>query len=276
MDQLPPKNAAQQEPTSGQKKEPATDDNPNGPSTNFAALIDAIIAEGRAYRAEEKREDKGKTFREWITVFLLGLTMCAIFWQVYEMINVYGPIRDQAIASKVAADAATKQSENSDKSLIEAQRAWVGPYNANIMAEPAIGKPVEITIEYQNTGREPALGFIYSIDPFLITPEEDANWSVNTKLQNSMNICKATEKWQGGSVVYPYTGSRSSYVLNTKNIADFVDEDFTKGNKLMVVQGCFLYKTFNLPRYSHFCYFYKQGYSKPQNLNICHSGQDAD
>jgi hypothetical protein len=194
MDQPPPENAAQQEPSSGQK----SNDGQHGPSADFAALIDAIIAEGRAYRAEEQREDKGKTFREWITVILLLLTMCAIFWQVYEMVHVYGPIRDQAEASKTAAYAATKQSENSDKTLVQTQRAWVGPINASIASEPAIGKPVEITIQYQNSGRELALGFIYSVEPYLCTPAEEANWSVSTKILNFMNTCKVTKEWEGG------------------------------------------------------------------------------
>jgi hypothetical protein len=272
MNQLPPENAAQQEPTSGQKKEPAKDDNQNGQSADFAALIDAIKAEGRAYRAEEQREDKGKTFREWITVFLLGLTMIAIFWQVHEMINVYGPIHSQAIASKIAADAATTQSRISDKTLIQAQRAWVGPRNASVAAEPAIGKPIEITVEYQNSGREPALRFVYSLEPFLVTTAEETNGTLAAKILNNMNACKASNEWQGGSVIYP----SGVYNLNAKTKDEFVDEDLTKGDKLLIVEGCFGYRTYDAQRHSAFCYFYKQGTTKPQTLNICISGNDAD
>lgn len=275
MVQLPHENAAEGEPPSGQKKDPTSKDWQQYPYADLSALIDAIKTEGRAYRAEERREDKGETLREWVTVILLGVTMVAIFWQVYEMVHVYGPIHDQAIASKIAADAATKQSENSDKALVQAQRAWVGPQNATIAAEPAVGKPVEITIQYQNSGHEPALGFVYSVEPFLFTPSEDANGTVGTRILNYMNACKNAKEWKGGSVIYPSVGF-SAYNLNSKTNDDFVDEDFTKGEKLLIVQGCFVYRTFDLPRHSYFCYFYRQGYTKPQNLNICTSGHEAD
>ncbi len=282
MDTLPSQDATEKEIAADKEERPRGNDCPNVPSADFAALINAITIEGRANRAEEQREDRGKKIREWLTILLLATTMVAIFWQVYEMVHVYGPIHDQAIASKVSADAskiaaeaATKQSENSDKALVQAQRAWVGPQNANIATEPTIGKPVEITIQYQNSGHEPALGFVFSVEPFLFTPAEEANGTVGTKILNYMNACKNTKHWLGGSVIYPSIGF-SAYSLNTKTNDDFIDENFTKDERSMIVQGCFLYRTFDLPRHSYFCYFYKQGYTKPQNLNICVSGHDAD
>src|SRR5262249_3655087 len=75
------------------------------PSSDFSALIDAIKSEGRSYRSEEKREDTGKKFREWVTIILVGLTFIAICYQVHEMIKVYDPIKDQAVATEKAAEA---------------------------------------------------------------------------------------------------------------------------------------------------------------------------
>jgi hypothetical protein len=165
------------------------------------------------------------------------------------------------------ADAATKQSENSDKALIQAQRAWVGPRNAAFAAEPAVGKPIEITMEYQNSGHEAALAFIYAIDPFLATTDDDTNGIVAAKLQNYAMSCKNTREWQGGSVIYPTTGGfGGGYTLSVKTKDDFVDEPLTKGEKFLLLQGCFLYQTFDAPRHSYFCYFYKQGFTRIQNL----------
>jgi hypothetical protein len=87
-----------------------------GPSADFAALIDAITAEGRAYRKEEQREDRGKKFREWITIVLIALTFGAVSLQVHEMIKVYEPIREQAKAATDQAAAATIQAETEKRS----------------------------------------------------------------------------------------------------------------------------------------------------------------
>ena len=72
--------------------------------------------------------------------------------QTDALIKIYTRLAD---ATAKSADAATKQSENSDRSLIEAQRAWVGPQDANI-ENPVAFAPLKITVSYNNTGRQPA------------------------------------------------------------------------------------------------------------------------
>src|ERR1700744_1529410 len=79
--------------------------------------------------------------------------------------------RALADASTRAADAATRQSEiatgqseKSERALVLAQRAWVGPTIARVVGTPEIGKPLKINIQYANSGREPALNFIYAAD----------------------------------------------------------------------------------------------------------------
>jgi hypothetical protein len=259
------------------------DDEENcGPTIDLAPLIATLKSEGVAYRSEEQREDRSKKLREWLTIGLLFLTMIAIFWQVQEMIKVYGPVKEQAEATKRAAEAATRQSEiatkqaeASERAAVQAQRAWVGPQNASFATEPVAGKPVDITLTYQNTGRQPALGFTYLVEVFAVTTDEDQRGVASGRMARGLQQCKSTEKWSGGSVIYPSTGS-GNYTLFVKSKDDFVDDAVVKGNKMVVVQGCFLYRTFERPHHSYFCYFFKGGQTKIQNLNICNSGHDAD
>jgi hypothetical protein len=136
----------------GKKATKSTD-----PEHAVAAVVEAIAREGDATRVEAARRDRRKALREWITVFLLvlaiiplGLTMVGLYWQVHEMIAVYGPIRDQAEAAKKTAEAATRLSEAADQSLLAVQRAWIAPRLAYFLAEPVVGKPVEMWIEYRN------------------------------------------------------------------------------------------------------------------------------
>jgi hypothetical protein len=56
---------------------------------------------------------------------------------------------DQASAAKIAAETARQN-------MIAGQRAWVGPRNASFVGEPAIGKPIEITIEAGAIQRPPS------------------------------------------------------------------------------------------------------------------------
>src|ERR1019366_183872 len=77
-----------------------------GAERTVAALINAIHAEGRANRKEEKREDRGKKFIDGITLVVLictlvalVLTYFAIRKQVDEMKRVYDPIEKQARAA---------------------------------------------------------------------------------------------------------------------------------------------------------------------------------
>jgi hypothetical protein len=72
-------------------------------ANGIGRLIKTIESEGRAYRKEEQDEDRGKKRREWVTIALIALTFIAVCYQVYEMIKVYEPIREQAEASKIAA-----------------------------------------------------------------------------------------------------------------------------------------------------------------------------
>lgn len=197
--------------------------------------------------------------------------MGAIFWQVHEMIKVYDPISEQA-------KAAVEQAKSSEKSLISAQRAWVGPRSAKLSAEPAIGKPLEITIDYQNSGRDPALDVIWTLQPLLSTAADDSNGTLGKQIAQYMQACKSTSQWAGGNVVYPTTSGfgGSGYILFTKSNPNVVDESLVKGDKILIVQGCFLYRSFDVPRHSYFCYFWQKDRSKFDNLNICIQGHYAD
>lgn len=104
MTHIPPKNSLEKQFEGNPKKGESRQPNNHRPSADFTALIDAIKAEGSTYRREEKSEDSRKSFREWVTVVLLGFTLVAVCFQVNEMIKVYEPIKTQAEAAKHSTD----------------------------------------------------------------------------------------------------------------------------------------------------------------------------
>ena len=248
---------------------------PEGLSSDFAALIDAITQQAQASRAEEKREDDLKQTREWLTIALLVSTVVLLGWQLSEMVKVYGPIRDQAVAAKVSADAALKQAASSELSLVQSQRAWVGPRNASLKAQPQIGVPVEAVLQYDNYGQQPAISFIN--DNQLIVSDSEGHDLDTLMIRDALEVCKNQSGWTIGSVVYPSRGALSgSYQGTRKSPADFVTPDVIAGKSKIVFFGCLAYKTFDKPRHSFFCYYWEKGVTEIERLNICDAVQYAD
>jgi uncharacterized protein YecT (DUF1311 family) len=268
-----------------------------GSSPDFKALIHTIRGEGRAYRKEEQREDRGKRFREWITIILIALTLGAVSYQVYEMIKVYEPVKEQAEAAQIAADAtkraadaatrqseiasrqadiATKQADNSDKAMMQAQRAWIGPRDARLESKPVAGQKNKFVVEYQNTGKEPALDFVFDAATLVSTDAEETDGRTGKKMTDYLLKCVNTPARALAGVVFPTSGfaaSQLSVDINEK----MIDDDVAAGtNKALIVQGCFAYQTGNIVRHSAFCFFYRANRSDSAHLNVCLSGNYAD
>ena len=108
----------------------------------------------------EKREDRWESFREWATVALLVCTTVGVFWQVHEMMKVYGPIRDQAIANQQSAAAAKLAAEASRDAVNLARTTaeiQLRPYvfiEANGLKTTADG--LEADLVAKNVGQTPA------------------------------------------------------------------------------------------------------------------------
>lgn len=160
----------------------------------ISAFIHAYKEEQRANRKQEGREDRGKRFRDYATLFFVVLTTIGIFYQAYLFRGQLGEMQSSgeqtsklidtnaklAEATAKQAEAADKQAnamaaavEVSKESLIVAGRAWVGPRQAKITSPIEAGKPIELSFDYANTGREPALDFSYSVDGFISSTEEE-------------------------------------------------------------------------------------------------------
>lgn len=259
------------------------------PSSDFAALIHTIEKEGIAYRKEEQREDRGKKLREWVTIGLIALTFGAVCWQVHEMIKVYEPIREQAeaaeksasaaaaqaTAAKTQADAMTKQTETSARAIVAADRAWVGPEGAHLESKPAVGQKNKIIVQYQNTGKEPAIGFVYAAFPFVVTVQEDASGKAANTMFENMQKCINTPPALLAGVVFPTSGFTSGNLFTPIDGA-LIDQDVVDSKKFLILQGCFAYQTDNVVHHSAFCFFYKVDQTDIGNLNICRSGNYAD
>jgi hypothetical protein len=224
------------------------------------------------------------------------LTTGGIFYQAYlfrgQLVEMQSGGEQTARligANAKLSEAAAKQAEAADKqanamiaavevsreSLIAAGRAWVGPRLARITSPIEIGKPIELVIDYANTGREPALDFVFSIDGFLSSAAEEKRGTSFARISVALNNCSGASEAGPGQVVFPSTGF-SSYNLNVTVPNQTIDQNIIDGDKTLIIQGCFLYKSFKVVRHSYFCYFYRGKTTKAESLNICTAGHYAD
>lgn len=195
--------------------------------------------------------------------------------QLDEMKSSSEQVERAIAAANRQAKAAEEAAKIAGDSVVLAQRAWVGPENASITAEPKLGVPVEITVQYKNTGHQPAQFFTTKSDLFLASDEEDKNGAVNKKLDAFFDACKHETAMVGAGVVYPTSGF-DNYKVSQKTTDNFVDEALVSGTKMLVVEGCFTYWTISEAKHAYFCYFYKKGTTNINNLNICARGHFAD
>jgi hypothetical protein len=181
----------------------------------------------------------------------------------------------QAEAAEKQATAMADSAKAARDNLIASERAWVGPRNAKIDGAIEIGKSVDISIEYANTGHEPAQNFFSSVEGFMETDQDEKSGSSLKKMMTFFESCQKSRNNIVGQVVFPTSGF-SAYNLGAKLNPENVTQEFIDGKTTLIVQGCFLYESFSAFRHTYFCYFYNAKTTKPANLSICHIGDSAD
>jgi hypothetical protein len=184
--------------------------------------------------------------------------------------------RRLAEAAAQQAQAAIDSAKTAQENMVAAQRAWVGPRNAKSSTGPELEKDLNIVIEYQNTGREPALETIFDVEVFVASKEEDVAGSVANRINNFTSKCKI--KWNPNqrTVVFPSGSTASAYELASPLSANLIDQDVINGAKAIYIDGCFVYKSAGAIRRSSFCYSFIANKTKPSNWNVCLVGNEAD
>lgn len=186
--------------------------------------------------------------------------------------------RKLAEAASRQAEAAVETVKTAQANMIASQRAWVGPRNGRSDVAPELGKDFSAFVDYQNSGREPGNETIYAVDLFSAPLVDDVSGRIRSRVVNFIAECKI--KWvpTSAQVVYPTTGGfgAGGYALSAKLDGEKIDQNIVDGNGLIVMSGCFVYKTAGAIHRSSFCYFFNAKISKPANWNICDFGNDAD
>jgi hypothetical protein len=176
--------------------------------------------------------------------------------------------------------------QNTDKTtrdaLIAANRAWVSPITVSVPSLPS-GQGFDVSIQYQNTGREPALDLLIAHVINTYSKEEWTNGMAAKSIVENANSCfKIKKLGERTQAAFPSSGlTGSGYTLKFNTTEEFerikiTSDDIASGDRIFVVQWCFSYLSLNEVHHSTSCNFYQAKISNLPVLNICTVGTDAD
>ncbi len=156
-----------------------------------------------------------------------------------------------------------------------ARRAWLAPQSARSDKAPAVGRTFEVSVLTQNSGAEPAVDIFADAAPFAVALSDAGSPSVDRSIRDALNHCLATKPGDRTRVVYPNpAGANDRTTLSVKR--ELIDWDVLYGTKILVVPGCYAYRTGGQTHHSAFCFFYQHGFSNPNDWAICQGGNYAD
>ncbi len=108
------------------------------------------------------------------------------------------------------------------------QRAWLGPQYARSDRPPSFGKAFEVSVSYQNSGREPAGDVVTETAPFAVALDQASSATVDRRIKDAADHCFALAPGAGAKVIYPGTaaaGDRTQISVRR----ELIDWDFLYG-----------------------------------------------
>src|SRR5947199_279200 len=125
------------------------------------------------------------------------------------------------------------------------------------------------------TPAAPAADIFTDAAPFTVALAEAGSPAVDRNIRDALNRCLATKPGERTRVVYPNPAAANDRTtLSIKR--DLIDWDVLYGVKILVVPGCYAYRTAGQVHHSAFCFFYQHGFSNPNDWAICQGGNYAD
>ena len=262
-------------------------------------------------KKEQNPEQRWKIIREWLTIgglfgaaaaacyqivilsqqaSLLSKQANAMSGQLEEMKHsaiqtdkLISSNADLAAAAKAQALAEQQSAATAHDTLILSQRGQIASVNASLEALQN-GQPAKAVVEYSNVGREPT-----PVDAKLkIKKWSKAEWSDPKSVQelyDNSARCMAIANVYGSMIANPSTGFGSDY----KGIVDssidqiqsgtnfLVDDEVLKGDAVITVTACYIYRTLSEIHHTSACYYYWASHTQTlSNLNICGIGNNVD
>ena len=176
-----------------------------------------------------------------------------------------------AVIISLSALAVSKYSADNAR---KADRAWLGPASVRLNERPVGGKRLEFVVEYQNTGRQPALSVAYFLGSHAL-PESDKRGANRDRALEDVKSCKLLMP-EDQQVIFPGKGNLEPYRPVSDLLQTAVDAQVP-----IYVDGCFAYWTVDGPHHTAFCFKYDPDFPRHDAegklmLDLCDFGHYAD
>jgi hypothetical protein len=237
-------------------------DPPSNESQQYRLIADAIKAFGEKYGTTEQqhntRHSEVVTWQKRAAWGLAAYTLLTFILVIQGRENI----------------------DSNNESNAAISRAWmqIDQPSGGVLAG---GDPPLITMQYRNSGREPAFGVVgrARVDVIPAPRGDNIEWIELPELRGQDAICDGVTAKSGREVVYIDTfGGMLRAEPNNKIQIDGVRNRIA----LFVIYGCVAYKTPSMPkgdRHSTFCWFYRPESGRPPEqwqLTRCPIGNYAD
>lgn len=168
-------------------------------------------------------------------------------------------------------------------SLVASTRAWVGPTDVTLLA----GEPATMSVEYRNVGKEPAQQFGDTLDDTWIGNVADGGSFSEADFEK--NCISDSTKRPCAERILGWVKTCNQQALFENRVA-FPDFKYTRAkpapwfdrfdhNKIIFLQGCFVYRSTITPFSDHrtaFCYYYRVDHpQKEVKMRPCPVGNFA-
>jgi len=238
-------------------------------AATIAAAIKTLSDAQGTQTAHEDSNQKINITLNGTTLFLVFLTVIftsASWWvfsgQLDEMRKVYGPIKTQADAANIG------------------NRAWIAPRFMSTDGPITDGQAIKIRIIYENPGRTPALEVALRIIPRTLSTNDGT--PVPHELYDNVKMgtneaCKANVNVYAAATFPASTiaGYQSNFATSDVSLTTKIRARST----VLVIQGCYTYKTLDSPHESPFCQYLEPETGKPPEqwqFRHCADGNDAN
>jgi hypothetical protein len=177
-----------------------------------------------------------------------------------------------SVLSLVVTAGAAWMTHNNGEIARAADRGWLGPASMRLNEKPIGGKRLEFLLEYQNSGRQPALSVVL------------LSWIARFDRPREMNKDRAIEDVKqclrsnpdDFQVIFPGKGNLEPYRPGIDLLRIAIDE-----HSPIYIDGCFAYRTIRETHRTAFCFKYDPEYPRYDAdgklmLDLCDFGHYAD
>ncbi len=188
---------------------------------------------------------------------------------------------DQHADTQTALTKADTANGTAARALEAANRAIIAPRNIDFSEPYENGKPVKLTIRYEDTGHDAAEDVSINTETILVNNwPSSISYLPEIKAIGANKTCKRHSVAVGGSgIAFPSSQFAAGYSFDFPASKFVGTEDIKATKKIIVGRGCFTYRTFLKTHHSAFCYLHRPDDGKTfdqARWGICPIGNWSD